>query len=68
MMQLDGAKFRKWREAHGLGLNETARLVKMSPTFLCDFEYGRRTLGPLTASKLALFMAARSKGNGDARR
>lgn len=55
-----GKKFRRWRKAQRLGLNETARLLGLSPVFLCDFEYGRRHMGPENAVKLERFIEQRA--------
>lgn len=37
---------KKLREKAGIGLRDMARLVGVSPAFLCDVEHGRRTLSP----------------------
>ena len=57
-MTTTGPMFRAWRLEQKLGLNATAKELKVSAQFLSDFERGHRTMGPENVKKLELFMVA----------
>jgi len=51
-LQVDGGNVRKMRESKGLSLRELARRMKISASYLCDIELGRRQPAKQTARLL----------------
>lgn len=49
------AELRRYRKKHGVGLNEMARRMKVSPAYLSDIEHGRRHLSAAMIEDLLIF-------------
>ena len=48
----NGKAVRRARKEAGMSLRYAARVIGISPTFLCDVEHGRRTMSLQTLKRL----------------